>query len=394
MGWTAVENNWIRSFETVILQEYVDAINERMAVIGQPALGDLADGMDAASAPDLWGAWQNKLTLNAPMFLASNYFDGSHGFTFFTAETWLAAASIPNGFRRISTSKTCLVSGVYDDEAGTTTMTATGGEPFKAAHVGCKLSVLSPTWPGDYTIAGFTSSTVITITGRCPCADNRFSIMPADWTDYDDPAFEYGLAQEGDVIGPWLLADLQAAINALKNTLVESADWFYPEEENNARSGDGEDADRDTAIAEAQATYGVGPYQQAPPGIPMAKSRVGYGGTYLAEYVRCRAWFRWLKPAAEINCDADYYAKALDSYGGTTRWLSHGDFGPVGTAGHLRRWLQEPGLSGAGDKESSVEFGVDVCPWFSATNAYWYGYADVEGAVLCKWNVAGGFEYV
>ena len=38
---------------------------------------------------------------------------------------------------------------------------------------------------------------------------------PADWTDYDDPAYSYGKAQAGDMIGPWLFKDLQTLLDAL-----------------------------------------------------------------------------------------------------------------------------------------------------------------------------------
>lgn len=43
---------------------------------------------------------------------------------------------------------------------------------------------------------------------------------PADWTNYSDPAFTYGLYQQGDIFGPWLFVDLQNALKALKKTYV------------------------------------------------------------------------------------------------------------------------------------------------------------------------------
>ena len=391
MGWTAISN----SFKTAVLQEYVDAINERMAVCGQAALDDLADGGDAASAPDLWGAWQNKVAANATAFLDAENFDGYTYITHFTIEIWLAVAGIPDGFRRISTSKTCLVSGVYDAEAGTTLITAAGGEPFKVEHVGCKLSVLSPAWPGDYAIAEFTSSTVITITGQCPCADNRFSVMPADWTDYDDPAYEHGTAQEGDVIGPWLLADLQAAINVLWLT-VETASPAIGDGKP-YRCGIGNDADRAAAIAKAQADYASHEFEAwGEPGEPKVLTFVQLLNGYTPIAERWRVWYQWTKRAPDIKCDADYYVKGWDPNGETQRWIAYwgGDFGYY--AGRQHRWLQQSGIDGSGVKEAGEWFGIADCPPFagSAGDGYVYGYDYVEGAVVCKWNVVGGFVYV
>lgn len=40
-----------------------------------------------------------------------------------------------------------------------------------------------------------------------------------DWTDISDPMFSYGLMQKGDIIGPWIMVDLQNALSALKNTV-------------------------------------------------------------------------------------------------------------------------------------------------------------------------------
>jgi hypothetical protein len=41
---------------------------------------------------------------------------------------------------------------------------------------------------------------------------------PADWTDLNDPAYQYGHCQAGDIIGPWLLVDLQRGFSALRLT--------------------------------------------------------------------------------------------------------------------------------------------------------------------------------
>jgi hypothetical protein len=37
-----------------------------------------------------------------------------------------------------------------------------------------------------------------------------------DWTDYNDPMYEYGPIQAGDIRGPWIFEDLQKAFDALR----------------------------------------------------------------------------------------------------------------------------------------------------------------------------------
>jgi len=399
MGWTAIQNDWSSSFKTAIFQEYVDAINERLAALGlAPPLDDLVDGQDAAGATGLWAVWQSAASELALYFLASA---SEAGFVFFTYETWLTAAGIPNGFRRIPTSKTCLVSGVYDAEAGTTTITATGGTPFKAGHVGCKLSVLSPAWPGDYAIAGFTSSTVITITGQCPCTSKRFSVMPADWTDYDDPAFVYSTAADGDVIGPWLLADLQAAINVLWKTwhaVTGSAGT------NNRRYGIGYSdfnfgetwAD---AVARAEAAYSDAGGLGNTGAFPVANyyGSEGASGDFLCIIERVTNSVFWSPATLSSKArDIDWYAKFAVAEGTTTP-DGNGDF-PGHTVGDWHLWLTDPGVTEL-QPVSSEAFGSLTMPNACAEPTYpndlMRGYATTGymGAVA-RWNVAGGFEYV
>ena len=44
---------------------------------------------------------------------------------------------------------------------------------------------------------------------------------PSDWTNYYDPAFSYGYIQDGDIIGPWLLKDLQDLLKAMRFTIFD-----------------------------------------------------------------------------------------------------------------------------------------------------------------------------
>ena len=75
---------------------------------------------------------------------------------------------------------------------------------------------------GASAITMFTLSTWRTEAG---IADGfrRATTQPADWTDYDDPAYSYGTIEPGDIRGPWIFADLQKALHALKKTKKTAA---------------------------------------------------------------------------------------------------------------------------------------------------------------------------
>ena len=51
----------------------------------------------------------------------------------------------------------------------------------------------------------------------------RATAIPTDWTDYADAAYSYGFIQVGDIIGPWIWADLQAVYKALTRTAKYSS---------------------------------------------------------------------------------------------------------------------------------------------------------------------------
>ena len=50
----------------------------------------------------------------------------------------------------------------------------------------------------------------------------RATTWPTDWTDLDDDAYSYGNMQIGDIIGPWIFADLQTAFDNLRTRVVTS----------------------------------------------------------------------------------------------------------------------------------------------------------------------------
>lgn len=80
------------------------------------------------------------------------------------------------------------------------------------------------------------------------------SSWPADWTDYDDPAYSYGTIQAGDIIGPWLFVDLQRGLSALTHS------WWQLQELGQGitsaqRGGIGMDGDCQDALDAALADW-------------------------------------------------------------------------------------------------------------------------------------------
>jgi len=71
---------------------------------------------------------------------------------------------------------------------------------------------------------------------------------PSDWTDYNDPAYSYGKIQTGDIIGPWLIVDLQNGLNALRRTYygISTASSYTGAE----RIAEGIDPDCNIALTE------------------------------------------------------------------------------------------------------------------------------------------------
>ena len=53
-----------------------------------------------------------------------------------------------------------------------------------------------------------------------------------DWTDYNDAMFSYGYIQPGDIFGPWIYADFQAALSVLDWTWMDSVSGSTFEQRN------------------------------------------------------------------------------------------------------------------------------------------------------------------
>jgi hypothetical protein len=85
----------------------------------------------------------------------------------------------------------------------------------------------------------------------------RATTKPADWTDYDDPAYSYGVIQAGDIRGPWIFEDLQKGLDALRWTQKDATRGFDIGSYNSSGIGEGSGDTLADAITNLQENWDV-----------------------------------------------------------------------------------------------------------------------------------------
>jgi len=80
----------------------------------------------------------------------------------------------------------------------------------------CVVFLNHTTLDPDNTFPHFTLIDFRAVAGLHPDGFRRATEMPEDWTDLNDPAYSYGLMKRGDIVGPWILVDMQNALSAMK----------------------------------------------------------------------------------------------------------------------------------------------------------------------------------
>ena len=214
---------------------------------------------------------------------------------------------------------------------------------------------------------------------------------PADWTDYADAAYSYGLAQPGDKIGPWLLADLQAALARLV-WLPSNAAGGYVEVlgeaggGNNHRWTDG--APRSTyALATAWADTDYAANADATATDPGAYSYVALGGgNYQAHLERRMVYGHWTSHD-ELSKEIDFYVGAAKIAGAGNTFDAQGD----GVAASQWTFWRTESVSGD-DGLTGAAFGSLTKPTYSGSVGDYFGYYGDLRAVF-RYDVAGGFSY-
>jgi hypothetical protein len=83
----------------------------------------------------------------------------------------------------------------------------------------------------------------------------EWDLATNDWTDPADAMYSHGVLQDKDIIGPWLMDDLQKALSALKWTKKLAAVEHI---DGSSKNGGGADADCATARAACETDYNTG----------------------------------------------------------------------------------------------------------------------------------------
>lgn len=312
-------------------------------------------------------------------------FDGESAVVYYDATTWGEASGLTDAghWRRVPLRAETLT-GVYDPETDVTTLTASGSV-FESWMVGRTLALKAR---GQAVLAAVNSDTEAEVAGDATCANVKFSVLPADWTDYADAAYSYGPVQPGDILGPWLWADLQAGINPLVWTTAESVAWLGGQASTGAGTGATDGAAKGAASSDFAANLGDAN------GSPTATSVVsGPFGTppdeyYTAGLARQDAYGYW-RTTCPLTKDVRFYAAAPAA----GDWNGNGDLsdGPdiqcefetaAGTSDHAGH------SSKFGSAASAPAWGTGSPPPDVAA-----GYGPASLTVVLCYDRDGGFEY-
>jgi len=228
-----------------------------------------------------------------------------------------------------------------------------------------------------------------------------------DWRRYtvhpsEGGTVKYGKAETGDILGAWLLADLQAILNVLvwraRKTPGDGAEWTADGETNHYHGDSSCQETWEAAIAAAKADYGAEGSVNGSPGAWTGgwKHYCGalQGSGYDAWTSRKYAYLEFWEPAygCERAIGVDFYALMHKK----DVWNSQGD--PCSWPDYLCHWYAETlPAADSGGRISSQSYGDASKPpnWGGEPDleGYDYGYDGGYGVVLVRYDVAGGFDY-
>ena len=224
-----------------------------------------------------------------------------------------------------------------------------------------------------------------------PSGFRRATTLPADWTDYNDAAFSYGLMQVGDIIGPWIFQDLQDGLNTLVWTDVKSPTWSR-EGENNEKDGSDTGATwaatktaTETAYDGDTSTSGAAPYA--------ATEGVFFNPNYGARMRRAYSYLTASVPH-HVERDVEFYNYAEELVGAdSSDFNANGDTVAEDT---WKLWLTDSPANAAVAVVSSSVLGSLTRPvWCDQPNggstARSYGITDER--LIVRWDVTNGFVY-
>ena len=243
----------------------------------------------------------------------------------------------------------------------------------------------------------------------------RATTWPTDWTDWNDPAYSLGKIelyspwQTGDILGPWIPADIQSAINKLVWRLG-SRRWTN-NGENNRWEGQTsyyrEGRDWDEAKAEAEADYqevgSQGNYFECY--SAGARWYVPRNTGYDAKLKRSWGWLEVYDMPDDFAREVDWGFPALmyqsDDWSGYPMWDANGDAVVEGnnwlgttvhaaSSGTSYMWPTAVGNNVTPeDYPNWLPGNPNVDPWIHTR-----GYGVYTARTLIRWNVAGGLTYI
>jgi hypothetical protein len=217
--------------------------------------------------------------------------------------------------------------------------------------------------------------------GVYPYDFRRATIWPDDWTDWDDAAYSDGKIQEGDIMGPWIFADLQAALNMLIWSLSDATwDSYYKESHEVA---DTPEAEKAASVAEFLACTPVPTLVS-----PSAESWwLSINDIWVASLNRT-----YSVPSHSITFPLPFDVRCELYLSGTQGnvFYNHGD----DIKFQLKTMVETQNVPADQESVTFNQFGSDNAPaWYGSS--YWYfGYSCRSSQFICFADVDGGFEYV
>jgi hypothetical protein len=350
-----------------------------------------------------WAALQDAVGDMRTSFLNSHIrpdgYEGEESMPHYTDNTWRTASGLQqNGYWRRLPLRAGTVTGTYDADTDTTALALSTGGALEL-FIGHDLLVQTV---GIFEItAADEDEDTYTVAGNAECSGRRFAVLPLDTSDYDDDAFiygdegiNYGQMAAGDLIGSWVLADLQAGLACLLWTKLV-AEWLA-DDDPNWRNGQ---AYSNTSAAEAetaaQGWFDAGgtesddyPFAAGARGVdveypPSSGTFYDYG----AAYVRRSALAAWTWPATAdgLTADVDCLNLAADVPG----FAANGDWGGTYTAGTYHVWYTGEDATAGGESDPFGESGVGDYPSLPAAPASGWddeGYSSLAApAVVARW---------
>lgn len=239
---------------------------------------------------------------------------------------------------------------------------------------------------GDSGITWSFSDLLTSIRGSAQTHFRRASEWPDDWEDWSDPAYSTGYASTGDILGPWILYDLQQSLNRL----IWSVSWSTAIKDYRQYSGNG------ISAAAAQADYAL---RSSGPSSHVDFYQYGRKTPwyYLQTRVGKIAGFVPYKSGISRQIDILVRSQAFWQQEWAAFDAKDGD-GNVLQEDKISLFQRyEPGPASQNIVSTNDLGSNNAASSFSSSEEYkgWrvVNQSDAEALFLTRWNIPGGFDY-